>query len=155
MQISIKGGSKTQKKYAKDIIRFCGAKLMSKRLAKSLNIKVHFVKGLLDKYNQAGNCMWEDDSYRPKEFLLEIDADLKLRRVLQSVCHEMVHVKQYARGETKDINQFTKSWKGDEYISLYSTVDEYMALPWEKEAYELQEVLCSEYKQLKLKELKK
>ena len=98
MQISIKGGSKTQKKYAKDIIRFCGAKLMSKRLAKSLNIKVHFVKGLLDKYNQAGNCMWEDDSYRPKEFLLEIDADLKLRRVLQSVCHEMVHVKQFAKG---------------------------------------------------------
>ena len=57
MQISVKGGSKTQKKYAKDIIRFCGAKLMSKRLAKSLNIKVHFVKGLLDKYNQAGNCI--------------------------------------------------------------------------------------------------
>jgi hypothetical protein len=38
---------------------------------------------------------------------------------------------------------------------MYSTVNEYMALPWEAEAYELQEVLCNEYKQLKLKELKK
>jgi len=28
-------------------------------------------------------------------------------------------------------------------------------LPWEKEAYELQEVLCNDYKSLKLKELKK
>ena len=103
MQISIRGGSKTQKKYTKDIIRFCGEKLMSKRLAKGLTIKVHFIKGLLEDYNQAGNCVWEDDSYRPKKFLLEIDPDIKLRRVLQSVCHEMVHVKQFAKGEMRDL----------------------------------------------------
>ena len=133
MQISIKGGSKTQKKYAKDIIRFCGAKLMSKRLAKSLNIKVHFVKGLLDKYNQAGNCMWEDDSYRPKEFLLEIDADLKLRRVLQSVCHEMVHVKQFAKGEMRDLAGAERvSYNGKRYEL---DKDDYFERPWEIEAH--------------------
>ena len=116
MQISIKGGSKTQKKYAKDIIRFCGAKLMSKRLAKSLNIKVHFVKGLLDKYNQAGNCMWEDDSYRPKEFL-----------------HEMVHVKQFAKGEMRDLAGAERvSYNGKRYEL---DKDDYFERPWEIEAH--------------------
>ena len=56
MQISIRGGSKTQKKYTKDIIRFCGEKLMSKRLAKGLTIKVHFIKGLLEDFKQETVC---------------------------------------------------------------------------------------------------
>ena len=102
MKVYVKGGTKTQKKYARSIIDFCANKLMSKRLANSLIIKLHFTP-LYEKHKQMGNCIWEDDSYRPKEFLLEIDADLKLRRVLQSVCHEMVHVKQFAKGEMRDL----------------------------------------------------
>ena len=58
----------------------------------------------------------------------------------------MVHVKQFARGETKDINMFTKRWQGTDYLSAYTTVDEYMDLPWEKEAYKLQEILLKKFK---------
>jgi hypothetical protein len=89
-----------------------------------------------------GYCLAESK----RSFVLEIDSRLKGDDFITAITHEMVHVKQYARGETKDVNKFTKSWKGEEYISLYSTVDEYMALPWEEEAYRLQETLCEEYK---------
>jgi hypothetical protein len=95
-----------------------------------------------------GYCL----AVNPREFVIEVDSRLKGDDFITALTHEMVHVKQYARGETKDVNTFTKSWKGDEYISMYSTVDEYMALPWEAEAYELQEVLCNEYKLLKLEQ---
>jgi len=93
MKVYVKGGTKTQKKYARSIIDFCANKLMSKRLANSLIIKLHFTP-LYEKHKQMGNCIWEDDSYRPKEFFLEIDPGARLRRVLESICHEMVHVKQ-------------------------------------------------------------
>ena len=133
MEISVRGGSKSQKKYTKDIIRFCADKLISKRLSNNLTIRVQFVKGLLSEYNQAGNCVWEDDNVRPREFLLEIDPNLTLRRVLQSVCHEMVHVKQFAKGEMRDLAGAERvSYNGKRYNLVK---EDYFDRPWEIEAH--------------------
>ena len=132
MKVYIRGGSKTQKKYAKSIIDFCANKLMSKRLANSLIIKLHFTP-LYEKHKQMGNCIWEDDSYRPKEFFLEIDPGARLRRVLESICHEMVHVKQFAKGEMRDLAGADRvSFLGQKYDL---SADEYFERPWEIEAH--------------------
>ncbi len=132
MEVSIKGGTKSQKAYARSIIDFCAKKLMSERLAKTLVIKLHFTP-LYEKYRQMGNCMWEDESYRPKEFLIEIDPSARLRRVLESICHEMVHVKQFARGEMRDLAGAEKvSFLGQKYDL---GADEYFERPWEIEAH--------------------
>lgn len=40
---------------------------------------------------------------------------------------------------------FVKVWNGVEYLSLYSTIDEYMSLPWEAEAYQLQEEMLERW----------
>ena len=97
---------------------------------------------LLDDMDGAdGYCLCVDS----RTFEIQIDSRLEGDDFITALCHEMVHVKQYARGETKDVNQFTKAWKGEEYIAMYSTVKEYMALPWEAEAYKLQEELCEKY----------
>lgn len=132
MEVSIKGGTKSQKAYAKSIIEFCADKLMSTRLANTLTVKLHFTP-LYEKHRQMGNCSWEDDSYRPKEFTIEIDPSARLRRVLESICHEMVHVKQFAKGEMRDLASAERvSWNGQKYdISS----DEYFERPWEIEAH--------------------
>ena len=135
------GSSQFKRKTAEMVVNFCIERLMPRM--KTLDICIELSK---DMDNADGYCL----AVNPREFVIEIDSRLRGDDFITALTHEMVHVKQYARGETKDVNKFTKSWKGDEYISLYSTVDEYMALPWEKEAYELQEVLCDEYKKEKV-----
>ena len=55
MEVSIKGGTKSQKAYAKSIIEFCADKLMSTRLANTLTVKLHFTP-LYEKHRQMGNC---------------------------------------------------------------------------------------------------
>ena len=131
---------------AEMVVNFCVERLMPRM--KTLDICIELSN---DMDHADGYCL----AVNPREFVIEVDSRLKGDDFITALTHEMVHVKQYARGETKDVNTFTKSWKGDEYISMYSTVDEYMALPWEAEAYQLQEVLCNEYKLLKLKKIKK
>ena len=136
--IMIIGGSHFKRTTAEMVINFCIKKLMPRM--KTLDILLYLEKNM-DRAD--GYCLAESK----RSFVLEIDSRLKGDDFITAITHEMVHVKQYARGETKDVNQFTKSWKGEEYISLYSTLEEYMELPWEEEAYRLQETLCEEYKQ--------
>ena len=135
--IMIIGGSHFKRTTAEMVINFCIKKLMPRM--KTLDILLYLEKNM-DRAD--GYCLAESK----RSFVLEIDSRLKGDDFITAITHEMVHVKQYARGETADVNQFTKSWKGEEYISLYSTVEEYMKLPWEEEAYRLQETLCEEYK---------
>lgn len=143
--VSAWGSTQFKRTTAEMVVNFCIQRLMPRM--KTLDICVELSN---DMEHADGYCL----AVNPREFVIEIDSRLKGDDFITALTHEMVHVKQYARGETKDINMFSKSWKGAEYISMYSTVDEYMELPWEKEAYELQEVLCNEYKQLNLKEFK-
>ncbi len=46
---------------------------------------------------------------QPRQFLIEIHPGLGSRRILETLAHEMVHVKQYIQNETND--QLTK-WRG-------------------------------------------
>ena len=50
-------------------------------------------------------------------------------------------VKQQFKGELKEMKGIEKMWKGEVYIGI-----DYLNLPWEKEAYHMQEVLLDEYK---------
>lgn len=133
------GSIKSKRKLAEDVAYFCVQEMMPRM--ETLDVSIH-----LDFLPEAdGYCL----AVTEREFNIEIDKRLSEDDFISAVCHEMVHVKQFARGETKDVNLFTKRWKGEEYLSAYSTVDEYMNLPWEKEAYELQEVLLKKFKLIK------
>ena len=121
MIVSVKGGSKSQKLHTKKMVEFC-AKTMMPRM-KNLDITVNLCKpdGAL------GYCL-ELDSNR--EFEIEIDRGQSLRKLLETVAHEMVHVKQYARRELNA--NIDGCWMG-------KTVDpkktNYWDLPWEIEAH--------------------
>ncbi len=53
--------------------------------------------------------------------------------MMQTLAHEMVHAKQYLRGE---LSGYSLEWKGKE-----CTDDQYKTAPWEQEAYELEKKL--------------
>ena len=64
--------------------------------------------------------------------------------MLISLAHEMVHVKQYARGELKDyLRDDVVRWKRK--IFRLSEV-EYWTSPWEVEAYEKDKILYEAFK---------
>lgn len=131
--ITFRGGTLEQKKFARSLAEFCIDKLMSFRLSKNLDIRIVFKSNLYKKTESYGEtAYYEDTSLPPKEFLIEIDSNLRLRSMLETIAHEMVHVKQWATGEMKETkHNFITKFKKDHVNS--EKVD-YWDQPWEIEA---------------------
>lgn len=133
MQVTTRGSTRKVQKFAKDMTRFCAEKLMSKRLAESLIVRIEFIDKLDQNGEFDGDCCYEDDNIRPKEFVIRINNNLKLSKKLQTICHEMVHVKQYAKGEMKYMWRPVQCTKFQG--TLYSDQFDYWDSPWEIEAF--------------------
>ena len=133
MKVYCRGGTSMQKKLAKDLARFCAEKLMTKRLADTLTVTIFFVPDMGDL---EGDCEYLDNDFggNPKQFNIHIgNEDKKLSKQLRTICHEMVHVKQYAKGEMKNMwrpGRYTK-YQGE----LYPDEMDYWDTPWEIEAF--------------------
>ena len=68
---------------------------------------------------------------RPRTFEIEAHSKLRLRRLLETIAHEMVHVKQYARGELYESERQSKHrWQG----KWFDKDPDYWDRPWEIEA---------------------
>ena len=99
---------------------------------------------------------------------IEIDKRLKGDDFITCVLHELVHVKQQFKKELVELNGKAKKWKDEIHIGImnFSDMDkieaekirmmaltkdvfvsDYMDLPWEKEAYAMQETLLIEWKE--------
>ena len=66
--------------------------------------------------------------------------------MIETICHECVHIKQYLRKELTDVSVDTQRWKG----KLVNTKEiEYYDLPWEKEAYKMEIELAETVKSIK------
>ena len=59
--------------------------------------------------------------------------------LIETLTHELIHAKQLFTGELVNESQFITIWKGEEFINTTLSMDEYKALPWEKEAYARQD----------------
>jgi hypothetical protein len=131
--ITLRGGTSKQKKLAKSLAEFCIERLMSFRSSKNLDIRIAFKKFLYKKTESFGEtAYYEDSGTPPKDFIIEIDEKLNLRSMLETVAHEMVHVKQWATGEMKEtrksfITKFRKHEVNSEKV-------DYWDQPWEIEA---------------------
>jgi hypothetical protein len=80
-----------------------------------------------------GYCDWNDDNHKARDFTITLNPNLGKRNTLLVLAHEMVHVKQYARGELKDFVRLNRvKWKGKIYNDR--AID-YWELPWEIEAH--------------------
>lgn len=128
LTINITGGKEYQRKYVESITTFVVQKLMPRMRNLEFNIKLTTLK------DACGYCLATDDadSNRPREFDIEINKNQPLRTLLETVAHELVHAKQFARGELYQSSVTAKHrWQG-EWVEKNP---DYWDLPWEIEAH--------------------
>ena len=133
MLLHIKGSNKANRKLVEAPTWWYAEKLMGKRLMGGLEIDINLRKNLITKEDCEGTATWEDESSRPKEFTIELDVTYSIRDALITLAHEMVHVKQWAKGE---MYEYVKPG----LIRFHKTkfdIDniDYWDYPWEVEAF--------------------
>ena len=119
------GGNKKQRELVNDVAYWCVNKLMPRMKKLDIEIQINNLKD-----NAVGYCMMQDDN---RTYEIEVDKKLVIEEMIVTVCNEMVHVKQYARNELG--------------INDKNDGQNYFDLPYEKEAYELQEILLKQYQE--------
>ena len=114
--------------YAKELIP-------DTRLRNRCFTKIRFDANIMEY----GYCSVEDYNTRkqPREFLIEIHPGLGAPTILSVLAHEMVHVKQLAKGVLKTRKTGSFIWAG----KRYSKKTEYLSMPWEIEAFSKQELI--------------
>ncbi len=78
--------------------------------------------------------------YKEKEIFVVLDSKLMKRKLFTTLAHEMIHVKQIARGQYK--HEFTEAGKLQQYWLGYQVKQEYFDRPWEVEAYRRENILA-------------
>ena len=138
--ITVTGGRKGQRELVQSVAYFCAYRLMHNRMADNICVEIDLTDFGNDK--NSGYCTWQYDYVKPRDFHIEISRAVDDDELIETVCHEMVHVKQYAKEEIKERFRptHTEVWQGVDWQGK-----NYSALPWEEEAYELQEQLVNEY----------
>jgi hypothetical protein len=132
-----KGATLTPKerKILKMATHFYASRLMSDRLSNTLEININVIKDFYVKNKILGEAFPKDDVLgipSNKQFVINLEWNNKLgKRVLQCLAHEMVHVKQYAKGELKFHERGNLvTFQREQYQG-----DEYWESLWEIEAY--------------------
>lgn len=120
MLINIVGGSRSQKKHAQSMVEFCVKTLMPRMRTLDITVKLCKPQGAM------GYCLETDND---RTFEIELDKTQSMRNLLETLAHEMVHVKQYAR---RELHPSTDLWCGK---TVNPKKVSYWDLPWEIEAH--------------------
>ena len=138
MEIVIRGHSRTvPKKLARKAIQFYADALMSSRLHDNIHLTLIFKE--LDRADDYGYCVPYYEGMNVRLFDIEINNSISKRLTLESIAHEMVHLKQLAKSEwyEYDRSPCQHRWNGT-IINLDESKDNYWLAPWEVEAYGMQ-----------------
>jgi hypothetical protein len=144
MLLNVTGSTIATRKLVTAAAWWYAEKLMGNRLINNMEISVKIDKNLFKNSDCEGTAIWEDDNYRPKEFTIEIDSSCKIRDILITLAHEMVHVKQWAKDEMYEY--LPKGKLPKDYMNSPNMVRfkgekmcmdniDYWDYPWEIEAY--------------------
>ena len=113
-------------------VNFYGKKLLTPGLFEKIELELEFSSEDMSS-DVYGYCDWNFDNHRPKDFTITIRPNLSKKQTLLAIAHEMVHLKQYARGEMKDYVRKHKV-KFNNKIYDHKKID-YWEHPWEIEAH--------------------
>lgn len=144
MQLRTKGiPDNVSKKLCKESLKFYAKELLGSRLTNNIKVLLVFEE-LPNAINAL--CQWDDDNHRCRSFVIIVNKKLNKKTTLIAIAHEMVHVKQYAKGELKDyLRDYNKVRWQDRFFRLDKV--EYWKAPWEKEAYKKDVILYEKFKQ--------
>ena len=142
--VNVVGGTKAQRKLAEDVAWYCIYELGLGRY-RTLEIEI-----MLNKCLDEGAYGFCYEGENDRDFTIEVDKRIpkmhyKILKGLtgreafiETICHEMVHVMQTAKGLMVDRVRpkrlgYRKLWKGKDY-----TDTPYSKQPWERQAYRMQ-----------------
>jgi predicted SprT family Zn-dependent metalloprotease len=131
MEILVSSRSKGKQAFVSSMVRLYEQEL---RLQQSkYKLEIHFRKGL--KQEGMRGCVTK---IGPKYLVMLLDSSLKDDILIETVAHEMVHVKQYAKGQIQSITgRKTNKWLGKHVKAKYYD------RPWEIEAMSREKLLAS------------
>lgn len=136
MLIKVYGSStKRLKAMVRDAVEYAALSFFDKRILENLEISIKFENGLMEETGDVAQMEWTDTHVRSRSFLVAIDKGINEFLTVLCVLHEMVHVKQYAKG---DLHQSMKTcnlhkWNKSEWVDDAKVP--YWELPWEIEAH--------------------
>lgn len=142
MQVFVSGGTKYQNFEAEEAALWAADQLMQWRLHKNIFVEIEVVENLFIDENAIGFTAIEGETIRPREFKIVLDSKLSNRDFIRTVMHEMVHVRQWAKGELKErVRPLAATyWMNEDHTNT-----KYEDQPWEIEAYCLQDILAKTY----------
>lgn len=127
---------KRDREFISDAFYFFATTLLHHRTFDVLELSV-VVKNL---GHADGFCSWEDNNINPREFTIELNKDLCGIELVKTIAHEMVHLKQYVKGELKE--RFKPSHRHiwhDNVIDVGN--DNFYDVPWEVQARDMEQEL--------------
>lgn len=139
--------SKTQKNITFDAIDFFVDRHLY-RYEDGLSIRVKGHEDLIKTEQIHGDCDYEEhyDTRTPRDYVIRVDTRQNIASFICTVFHELVHVKQWIRGEMKQIHKgvevTTFKWHKDR---VEPEGMEYMKLPWEIEAHAMEKDLVCDF----------
>ena len=114
--------------------------LLPTRKANNTFLQVRFLKMTPD-FN--GFCQIHEDEendYNPKMFTIDMNGKLSIEDMIETLAHEMVHMRQFRNKELGYREKHT-NFNG----TAYSINMPYKKQPWEKEAYKLEKTLSKKF----------
>ena len=136
MQYQIKCHSKERHALIESTVQVLIAELKLTRSRFSLLIKTD--RGLAKRDGMRGVVATHPDN--PTSIMMLLDSALDTELLISTLCHEMVHVKQFALGQTQVKYRGEKAtiyWLGKRVKACY------WDQPWEQEAWRRERVLAS------------
>lgn len=140
----VKGGNRFQRELAHSVVNHCVQQLMPSLRKMDLTVSIQTLKPLHATLGKGLYATCEETDHR--EYHIKINRYSKPNTFVRYLCHEMVHVMQYATGMLKDCylphKQDVVVWRGRECLEgNYS----YPEQPWERQAFRLQEILADDF----------
>ena len=127
--VVVEGGNKTQREICEKVVHYMITQLMPRMRTLDIEVQLKNLTG-----DAVGFCMMEENN---RMFTIEADKKMGIKDLVTTICHEMIHVKQYARKEMDDWSGVGLArWKGRTFNAANTN---YYNLPWENEAYRLQD----------------
>ena len=138
MQLSIVGcpDKKRFRPFVKRAAIFYAQELMTPKMLDKIVVRIKF-NAKLDALGYAGVIDY-NESNKPREFEIELSPIIGSHDILETLAHEMVHVKQYAYNE---MNEYGTRWRGQKITENLNYYDE----PWEVEAFGLSTGLFTKF----------
>ena len=134
--LTINGSTKKKRELVESAMIHCINELMPRMRTLEIELNLKSLK----KDKVFGWC-YEGESNR--DFYIDVDKKLDGEEIVETICHEMVHVWQGATRKMKDLDGFRKMYMGKVYDDTIAYEDE----PWEIEAYAMQGDLLEKFKE--------